>query len=314
MAASGRPLKLRETGLLPRVYKFFVTIGEWLIKPILNLNPPAVRMHVRDVPYVSPPGNPKQRLDVVVPEGAGPFPVIVYVHGGGFISMDKSHYTRIAKSLASAGFVVFNVNYRRAPRFRYPNNLTDVGSAVSWVLSNARAYSGDPDRLFLAGDSAGAHLVSTYSTALADDKLARDFGIANLKKPARVAGLLLFYGVFDCDSVLATGFPFVKMMLEALLSRDPVVFEARARNASPLRHVTSAYPPCFITYAEKDKLAGESVAFALVLEAKGVQHEVLAFPPSECRHIPHGFFSMFWRKSAKRATVAAINFLRSHSA
>jgi acetyl esterase len=303
---------LRESGLFSTFYKYVVTTGEWFVKPILNLDPPHVGMHVRNIPYVKGRPHKKQRLDVVVPEGPGPFPLLIYVHGGGFITLDKSHYTRICKSFAAAGYVVFNVNYRRAPQFRFPDNITDVGSAVSWAISNAIAYRGDPDRVFMAGYSAGAHLVSTYATSLVDPSQVKALRIERLTRPRRIAGMVLFYGAFDTETILETGFPFVKMMLESFLSRDPVVFKERSKAASPMRHITASYPPCFISYAEMDQLSSQSIAFAGELEAKGVEHEVLAFSPSECKVMPHGYVSLFWRKSARKAMAAAIDFLKRH--
>ena len=106
---------------------------------------------------------------------------------------------------------------------------------------------------------AGAHLVSTYSTSLADGRLAKAFRVDGMKRP-RIAGLVLFYGAFDCETVLETGFPFVRMMLRSFLSRDPGLFKERARDASPIRHIKAAYPPSFICYALKDKLHTESEA------------------------------------------------------
>lgn len=303
---------LRETGLFAHIYKFFSLLVETAIKPIMNLDPPEVHAHIRDIPYVSGRANKKQRLDVIIPKGTGPFSILVYVHGGGFMTLDKSHYTRMAKAFASEGYLVFNVNYRRAPAFRYPINISDVAKAVSWVIQNARAYRGDPTKLFLAGDSAGAHLVATYSTALEDPSLIKAFRMGGVKRPERVNGLVLLYGAFDCDTTLATGFRFVRTMLQSFLSRDPALYEERAKNASPIRHITSAYPPCFITYAEKDKLSSESRAFAAKLESFGVEHEVLAIPPSECRFIAHGFVSTFWRECAKKAMARAVAFMEKH--
>lgn len=308
-----RKTTLRETGWFTAVYKFFAAVSEWFFTPIINLDPPPVKMYLRDIPYVPEPSNRKQRLDVAVPEGDGPFPVLVYVHGGGFISMDKKQYRRMARRFAAAGYVVFNVNYRRAPAFRFPVNIMDVGTAVAWALENAAAYGGDPSTVFLAGDSAGAHLVSTYSTSLVDESLVKAFRLEGVERPAKVAGLVLLYGAFDCETILDTGFPFVKTMLEAFLSRDPVLFKERARSASPIRHITADYPPCFITYAEKDRLSSQSVAFAAELERQGVEHEVLAIPASECRVIAHGFVSTFWRRCAREATAAASSFLHAHT-
>jgi len=227
--------------------------------------------------------------------------------------MDKKQYRRMARRFAAAGYVVFNVNYRRAPAFRFPVNIMDIGTAVAWALENAAAYGGDPSTVFLAGDSAGAHLVSTYSTSLVDESLVKAFRLEGVERPAKVAGLVLLYGAFDCETILDTGFPFVKTMLEAFLSRDPVLFKDRARSASPIRHITADYPPCFITYAEKDRLSSQSVAFAAELERQGVEHEVLAIPASECRVIAHGFVSTFWRRCAREATAAASSFLHAHT-
>lgn len=302
----GQPLRERDT--FATIYKYVVNVGEHLYMPLVNINPPEVALHVRNISYVNEPSNARQRLDVIKPDGEGPFPVLVFVHGGGFISMDKSYYSRMCKVFAAAGYLVLNVNYRRAPRFRYPLNISDIGAAVAWALENAAAYGGDPSVMFLAGDSAGAHLVSTYSTSLADGRLAKAFRVDGMKRP-RIAGLVLFYGAFDCETVLETGFPFVRMMLRSFLSRDPGLFKERAKDASPIRHIKAAYPPSFICYALKDKLHTESEAFAGELERQGVEHEVLAVPPSECRLMPHGFAMIFWRKCAKEAMGAAIRFL-----
>lgn len=300
---------LGERDAFATIYKYLVTASEHLYMPLVNLNPPEVALHVRDISYTGGPSNRKQRLDVIKPIGEGPFPVLVFVHGGGFISMDKNYYTRMCKVFASAGYLVLNVNYRRAPRFRYPVNISDVGAAVAWALDNAAAYGGDPSVMFLAGDSAGAHLVSTYSTALADARLAKAFRVDGMKRPSRLAGLVLFYGAFDCETVLETGFPFVRIMLRSFLSRDPGLFKERAEDASPIRHITPAYPPSFICYALKDKLRTQSEDFARELARQGVEREVLAVPVSECRLIPHGFAMIFWRKCAKKAMAAAIRFL-----
>lgn len=300
--------RLRETGIFTMIFKYVMTFFEFLITPVLNMRAPAIARYLKDIPYVSSPER-RQKLDLAVPLGKGPFPVLVYVHGGGFITMDKRQYARIAKCFAAAGYLTLNVNYRRAPRFRYPCSLADVGAAVAWALANARSYGGDPSRLFLAGDSAGAHLVSTYSTSLADEALRKEFRLEGVDMPAGVAGLVLIYGAFDCETVIHSGFPFVRMMLEALLSRDPELFKARARQASPCRNITGDYPPCFVTWAERDHLAGESEAFVRELEAKGVPCEVFVVPASECRLIPHGFYSMFWRPCARKASAAAIGFL-----
>jgi acetyl esterase len=105
-------------------------------------------------------------LDVYVPEGrVGPLPVVVYVHGGAFMWCSKETHLIFAHAWARAGFVVFNVNYRLAPRHMYPAALEDVCAALQWVHEHATDFGGDPNRIVMAGESAGANLVSAVTIA-----------------------------------------------------------------------------------------------------------------------------------------------------
>src|SRR5207244_6728579 len=113
---------------------------------------------LRDLPYL-PSGLGAHRLDVYRPTWlTGPLPVVLYLHGGGFRILSKDSHWIMALAFARRGFVVANVNYRLAPTHRYPAAVEDACAAYRWVSQNARAHGGDPDRLILAGDSAGANL------------------------------------------------------------------------------------------------------------------------------------------------------------
>ncbi|MCB1019523.1 MAG: alpha/beta hydrolase, partial [Acidobacteria bacterium] len=114
----------------------------------------------RDIEYARP-GGESQLLDVFVPEGAGPFPAAILVHGGGFEAGDKQTYiTYIFESLSKANFVWFSINYRLSPKHRFPAATDDVETAIRWVRRNAQRYKVDVDRIALIGESAGGHLVS----------------------------------------------------------------------------------------------------------------------------------------------------------
>ncbi len=109
---------------------------------------------------------------IYTPEGRGPFPVIVYYHGGGWVIADKAVYDGGARGLAKqANAVVVSVDYRRAPEARFPAAWDDALSAYRWVAQNASRINGDPQRLALAGESAGGNLA--VATAIA----ARDAGL-----------------------------------------------------------------------------------------------------------------------------------------
>ena len=110
---------------------------------------------------------------VYVPEGAGPFPVIVYFHGGGWVIADKDVYDAGARGLAGeAQAVVVSVDYRQAPEYKFPAAWEDALAAYEYVVENAATFGGDPSRIALAGESAGGNLA--VATAVA----ARDAGLA----------------------------------------------------------------------------------------------------------------------------------------
>lgn len=106
------------------------------------------------------------------PEGTGPFPVVVYFHGGGWVVADKQVYDAGARGLAKeAGAIVISVDYRRAPEAKFPAAWDDALASYKWALGNAAQHKGDPKRIALAGESAGGNLA--LATAIA----ARDAGL-----------------------------------------------------------------------------------------------------------------------------------------
>ena len=137
----------------------------------LGLKVPAARpdVHgierVRDVPYL-PTNSRSHLLDVYRPRDAkGPLPVVMYVHGGAFRALSKDTHLLMALAFARRGCLVFNVNYRLAPRHKFPAGLCDVVEAYRWVARHAAGYGGDLSRLVLAGESAGANLATSLTIA-----------------------------------------------------------------------------------------------------------------------------------------------------
>ncbi|MES2185954.1 MAG: alpha/beta hydrolase [Pseudomonadota bacterium] len=109
---------------------------------------------------------------VFTPEGTGPFPVVLYFHGGGWVIADKNVYDAGARGLAQqAQAVVVSIDYRQAPEHKFPAAWDDCLAAYRWVLDNVAAWQGDPARIALAGESAGGNLA--VATAIA----ARDAGL-----------------------------------------------------------------------------------------------------------------------------------------
>jgi acetyl esterase len=100
-------------------------------------------------------------MDGAILDGPGPFPTIVFVHGGGFSGGDKKGYPKpLFELLTQAGFSWFSVNYRLSPKFVFPAHTDDVESAVAFLQVHAQKYKIDSKRMVLMGPSAGGHLVS----------------------------------------------------------------------------------------------------------------------------------------------------------
>jgi acetyl esterase/lipase len=135
----------------------------------------------------------RHRIDVFTSrESSAPRPVVMYVHGGGFVQGDKGaagapFFNNFGAWAVREGFTGITLTYRLAPAFRWPSGGEDLGLAVEWVRRNAAQYGGDPDRIVLTGQSAGATHVATYLAGQ---------GLPAGSTPA-IAGAALFSGVFD---------------------------------------------------------------------------------------------------------------------
>ena len=104
-------------------------------------------------------------------------PVIVVVHGGGWVYGDKDLYQYYACTLAERGFAVVCYSYSLAPEYTFPASFVDTNNVISWMYDNADKYGLDMDKVCLAGDSAGAHMTGIYTAICTDEKYASEIGI-----------------------------------------------------------------------------------------------------------------------------------------
>ena len=105
----------------------------------------------------------RHRLDVYAPEGAEDLPVLLFVHGGGFVRGDKAGAANIGRWFAHHGVVAVTMNYRYAPESTFPMGAEDVAGALAWIRENIAAAGGDPARIVIAGNSAGSVHVGDYA-------------------------------------------------------------------------------------------------------------------------------------------------------
>jgi acetyl esterase/lipase len=204
---------------------------------------------LRDAPYGA---DPRQRLDLYAPSvrQAGSLPVIVFIYGGSWNSGTKDGYSFVGRALAARGFLVAIPDYRLVPQVHYPAFLEDNAAAVHWVRIHAAAQGGDPDRLILAGHSAGA-----YDAAM----LALDPRWLGSDRKA-VRGLIGLAGAYDF-------LPFNGDVVKAAFAdvRDPA-------STQPVNYVTADAPPAFLATGDKDTtvLPRNSDALAARLKHRGI--------------------------------------------
>jgi len=221
---------------------------------------------------------------IYTPAGSGPFPALVFFHGGGWVIGDLDTQDGPCRALANgAACVVVSVDYRLAPEHKFPAAPEDTYAATKWVAENAASLKVDATRIAVGGDSAGGNL--TAVTAL----MARDRG------GPRLAFQLLIYPVTDgaCDSASyrdnADGFLLTNDMMQWFW--DLYVRTAADRQspmASPLRaRSVSGLPPALVQTAEFDPLRDEGEAYAARLKSAGVAVQLTRY-----HGMIHGFFGM----------------------
>lgn len=272
---------------------------------------------VRDVPYRST-GRRGHLLDVYMPKDAAGGPALLYVHGGAFALLSKETHRLMALAFARRGYTVFLANYRIGPRHRYPAPLEDAAQALAWVADHAGNYGADPNRIVLAGESAGGNLVTALAY-LATHPRPEPFAKALYERNPRLIAVLAVYGFLDLEGLERFRNPKMPWYIRRLIFDAaasyvgrPVKLRARLSPlASPLRLLSAdpppgarPLPPFFIACGTRDPLLIDSRKLHAVLDARGVPNE-LSIHPEEI----HGFNAMLWRREAKAMWRSAYEFL-----
>ena len=208
--------------------------------------------HALDVAYGP---HPKQRLDLYFPaarrEGA---PVLLFLHGGGFREGDRLQYGFIAAPFAAHGIITAVASYRLTPEFTYPAQPEDAQMALGWLWKNIKAHKGNPERILIAGHSAGA--------ILAADVAVKRAWVGRLSLPAGlVKGIIPVSGGYD---------------LTALPSVHNYVPDETSRSeASPIKHVSAGVPPTIVAVGSGEPYLASSRALVESIRARGGQADLL---------------------------------------
>ena len=224
----------------------------------------------------------KHLLDIYLPADAkgkvplGGIPLVVFIHGGGWVGNDKyadmGYMPNTVNAMLDNGFAVASIDYRFAMQAVFPAILQDCNKAVSFLYDNADKYSLDKTRIALMGFSAGGHLASLMGTS--QNNKVKDLYFPNSYRPFQYKAVVDFYGPIDLT--LLPGNEDVKSPEGILIGAEPLLRPDLAKAASPITYIDKNDPPFIIFHGEKDNIVSnkQSKLLSAWLKYHGVQHEL----------------------------------------
>lgn len=282
---------------------------------------------LRDLAYAD--GHRKLRLDLYRSAGAagftGPRPILLYVHGGGWVIGNKAQQGRVTvHELAAAGWLCASMNYRLSPGATFPDHLIDVKRAIAWLRAHAAEHGGDPRFIVVAGGSAGGHLATLAALTANEPGFQPGFADAD----TRVQGCVSYYGIYDfADRDRHFGHrAFRELLLARIVMKHHHGDHAAYDRASPIHHVGARgldAPPLLIIHGDRDSLVPVASARAFVrvardagcrvayLELPGAHHAFELFPSMRSVVVVHGVHRFCqaiysrWKRAAPDAPRSA---------
>ena len=192
-----------------------------------------------------------QRLDVYRPSAARRAAVVIFIHGGGWNSGDKSEYRFVGAALAEQGWIGVTINYRLYPQVKFPDFMRDAALAVNYARAHATEWGGDPDKIYLLGHSAGAHIAAMLAL---DDEYLRQAGGSS----GWLRGVIGLAGPYD----------FIPFTYEYM--RDLFGPEADYPRSQPINYARADGPPLLLLHglADTNVLPSNTINLVAALQKK----------------------------------------------
>jgi acetyl esterase/lipase len=230
------------------------SVGRWLmvvgvLTPCALLAQP--KREYKDVAYATV-GGKTLALDLYMPSGVESPPLLVWVHGGAWQNGTKAG---VPKQLIDRGYAVASVDFRQSTEARFPAMVFDIKGAIRFLRASADTYGYSVDRIAIAGNSSGGHLVALVGVTNGDSALEGSVG-GHTDRSSAVQAIVDYYGASNLTTILAQSTPYGlgvrEPALRLLLGDLPDAKKELARQASPVYHVTRGSPPLFLLHGDQD--------------------------------------------------------------
>lgn len=269
-------------------------------------------------------GDKAAKLDVYMPQSIvgtdQALPVVIWTHGGAWLSGDKKDAGPYFERLASQGYVVVSLNYSLAPNKSYPTAVHQLNEAYLYLTGKAKDLHINPDKIILAGDSAGAQLSSQMAAIVTNAGYAQEVGVTPHLKPAQLAGVILYCGIYKMDKLVHPDDTVPKIVgwgndvaVWAYTGKrdhqnDPVV-----REMSTYYHVTKDFPATFVSGGNADPLTDiQSKPLADKLTSLGVNVASLFYDKDHRPGLAHEYQFTF-NGDGERAFTKMTDFLQART-
>ena len=221
---------------------------------------------------------PKHLLDIYLPPNrTGKLPLIVFIHGGGWLVNDNyadmGYMKKTVAEIVGSGFALASIDYRFATQAVFPAQMQDCNRAISFLYDNADKYGFDKNRFAVMGFSAGGHLASLVGLSKNND--IKTFFMPNTNRSFGFKAVVDFYG--PAELILFPGNDDVKSPESLLIGAAPLARPDLAKAASPVTYVDKNDPPFLIIHGEKDDMVSpkQSQLLSAWLNVVGVQNELI---------------------------------------
>jgi acetyl esterase/lipase len=258
--------------------------------------------------------NPDTTFDLFRPEGeTGPLPTVVWIHGGAWISGNSQNVDPYLQMITSHGYTTVSLNYTVAPEASYPVAITQLNEALAYLVAHADELGIDPERIVIAGDSAGANLTSQLAVITTNPEYASLVGVNPALSPEQLKGVILNCGIYDVSGIPNApgigGWGF-RIALWSYLGEKDWSNTPGGQEMSTLDYVTADFPTTWISGGNGDPLTdAQSKPLADKLGALGVDVETLFYPADHEPSLPHEYQFHLDYGDAQSALVSTLDYL-----